>query len=87
MGRITALEYYDEVLAGIALSLLGGGIAGLLSPVAVTTGIFAGSLLATGILYLALFRNPPTPASDPEVAAAAVVWHVVPIGLGGSLLL
>jgi hypothetical protein len=86
MARISTLDYYDEVLLGIALSLVGGGAAGLLSPVAFSTGLFAGSLLATGLLYLALFRNPPTPATDPEVTAAAVVWHVVPIGLGVPLL-
>ncbi len=86
MARTTTLDYYDEVLLGIALSLAGGGIAGLLSPATLSAGLFAGSLFATGILYLALFRNPPTPAGDPEVAAVAVVWHVVPIGLAVPLL-
>jgi hypothetical protein len=87
MGRPVTLDYYDTVLVAIALSLVCGGIAGLLSPVEFTTGLFAGSLLATGLLYLALFRNPPTPAADSEVTTAAVVWHAVPVGLAVPVFL
>ena len=71
------LEYYDRILLGIAGSLLGGVLLAVLTSLALHVGIFAGTVVATVFVYDAMFRNPPLPATDPRVAAAAIVWHAV----------
>ncbi|MFC4541400.1 hypothetical protein ACFO5R_05610 [Halosolutus amylolyticus] len=71
------VDYYDKVIAGIAGSLLGGLLIGVVAPIAVQSGLFLGTLAATLLVYDAVFRNPPVPATDPRVAAAAIVWHAV----------
>jgi len=50
---------------------------GIVTALGMTTGLFAGTLVATLLVYDAMFRNPPLPATDPRVAASIVVWHVV----------
>jgi len=69
-------DYYDKVIAGIAGSILGNAARNRDCP-GMTTGLFAGTLVATLLVYDAMFRNPPLPATDPRVAASIVVWHVV----------
>lgn len=68
--------YYDELLAAIATSLGGGALAGLVAPVSVQVGLFAGALVATVFVYAALFRNPPLPTSSTRAKVGAVVWLV-----------
>ncbi|ADD07266.1 uncharacterized protein Nmag_3724 (plasmid) [Natrialba magadii ATCC 43099] len=69
------LDYYDKILVGIAGSLLGGVLLSLATAIDSNTGVLLGALLATPFIYDAMFRNPPLPATDPKVAAAAIVWH------------
>jgi len=76
-----SVTYYDRVLAAIAVSLLAGGLAGLFTPVAVVTGLAAGSVAATVFVYAGLFRNPPVPRTDRRVTAAVIVWHTVLLSL------
>ncbi|WP_083822890.1 hypothetical protein [Halopiger xanaduensis] len=71
------LDYYDKIVVGIASSLLGGVALGVATGLAVESGLFLGALVATGFVYDAMFRNPPLPPTDPRVATAMVVWHVV----------
>lgn len=75
------VTYYDRVLAAIAVSLLAGGLAGVFTPVTVTTGLAAGSIAATAFVYAGLFRNPPAPRSDRRVTAAVIIWHTVLLSL------
>ena len=70
------VNYYDKILVGIAGSLLAGILLGTLTTIAFHTGLFIGTLVATLLVYDAMFRNPPLPTPDPRVAAAAIVWHV-----------
>jgi len=64
-------DYYDKIIVGIAGSLLG-----ILTNIALHTGLFVGTLVATLLVHDTVFRNPPLPATDPRVAAATIVWHV-----------
>lgn len=75
------LDYYDRVLAGIAASLLGGLLLGVVTTIQLHTGLFLGALAATGFVYDAMFRNPPLPATDPRTVATVIVWHVTLLGL------
>lgn len=73
---VVDLEYYDKLLLAIAGSLaLGAGI-GLLTPVALSTGVAGGSILASVFVYDAMFRSPPVPRETVHRAMAAIVWHV-----------
>lgn len=85
MERIHVLTYYDKIIAGIAGSLLGGALLGVVTAVGFETGLFFGTLAATLLVYDAIFRNPPLPATDPRVAAAAVVWHAILVVLAISV--
>lgn len=67
--------YYDKILAAIAGSLLGGVALGLVTQVALSTGILFGALIATFFVYDAMFRNPPIPHRNPSGAVAVVIWH------------
>ncbi|MFP8953695.1 hypothetical protein ACLI4Z_12090 [Natrialbaceae archaeon A-arb3/5] len=71
------LNYYDKILVGIAGSLLGGILLSVVTALAFQTGLFIGTAVATLFVYDAMFRNPPLPASDPRVAAMAILWHAV----------
>lgn len=68
-----SLQYYDLVLIGIAVSLLGGGVVGVLTPVATSTAIVGFGVVALALLAHALFVNGPvdrpadlTEEVDPE---------------------
>lgn len=71
------IGYYDRILLAIVSCVVGGGLIGALAPVAIHTGIFGGSLVATFFVYDALFRNPPLPPSDTRIAVAAIIWHAM----------
>ncbi|ELZ05030.1 hypothetical protein C482_02711 [Natrialba chahannaoensis JCM 10990] len=71
------LEYYDKILIGIAGSVLGGVFLSVVTALTFQTGLLLGSVVATLFLYDAMFRHPPLPATDPRVAAMAIVWHAV----------
>lgn len=70
-------DYYDKVIVGIAGSILGGVILGVTTALEITTGLFVGTLVATFLVYDAMFRNPPLPATDPRVVASIIVWHAI----------
>lgn len=74
-------DYYDRLLGAIAASLLGGAVVGVLAPVEFQAGLVLGALLATVFVYEALFRNPPRSSTPAEVAAGAVAWHLLVLGL------
>lgn len=71
------VHYYDKIIVGIAGSLATGVLVGLLTTVALETGIVVGSIVATLFMYDAMIRNPPLPPTDPHVAAPMIVWHAV----------
>ena len=71
------LDYYDKILVGIAGSLLGGIVLGVVTTIALQTGILLGTLVATVFVYDAVFRNPPLPTADPRTMAAVIVWQAV----------
>ena len=71
------VSYYDKIIVAIAGSLLGGVAIGVVTALAFQTGLLVGTLFATVFLYDAIFRNPPLPATDPRVAATAIVWHAI----------
>jgi hypothetical protein len=80
----TVASVYDRVLVGIGASLVAGLLVGVIGPVAPRVGLFAGALLATPLVYVALFRNPPRPAASRRRKAAALLWHLV-LGAGFAL--
>ena len=84
--NIAMVDYYDKLVAGIAVSLLGGGLLGAVAPVAFHVGLLGGALVATVLVYDALFRTPPLPNSHPKMAAAAVGWHLFLLLLFGLAL-
>lgn len=55
------VEYYDMVLGGIAGSLLGGILLGLLTPIQFATGVLFGAVMALLFVLDATVRNPPAP--------------------------
>lgn len=71
------VDYYDKILVGIAASLLGGVVLGIMTPIAFNVELVAGTLVATLFVYAGTFRNPPLPETDPQVKVAAVAWHAV----------
>ncbi|MEY7847787.1 hypothetical protein AB7C87_01095 [Natrarchaeobius sp. A-rgal3] len=71
------LSYYDKILVGIGVSLVGGLLISVFTVVTLNTGVLLGALAASGFVYHAMFENPPLPTSDPRVAATAIVWHAV----------
>lgn len=71
------LDYYDRILAGMATAVLAGTVVGVVTPIPLHTGVLAGALAATPLVYLALFRNPPLPDTSRTVKVGAVVWHLV----------
>ncbi|MDJ1434567.1 hypothetical protein [Halostagnicola sp. A-GB9-2] len=71
------LDYYDKIIVGIAGSLLGGFLLSIATALGFQTGLFIGTAVATLFVYDAIFRNPPVPASDPRIAATAIVWHAL----------
>lgn len=70
------LEYYDRILAAIAMSLGGGALAGAMTAMRFHLGLLAGALIATIFVYDAMFRNPPQPVPSTQAKAAAAIWHV-----------
>lgn len=50
---------YDLVLAAIAVPMVVAGLVGVVSSLAISTALAAGSLPATGSLGYALFYEPP----------------------------
>ncbi|MCW8172756.1 MULTISPECIES: hypothetical protein [Natrialba] len=81
------VSYYDKILAGIAVSLVGGILLGTFTAVTLNTGILLGALAASGFVYHAMFENPPLPTSDPRVAATVIVWHAVVFVIALSVFL
>ncbi|MCY4730756.1 hypothetical protein KY092_09325 [Natronomonas gomsonensis] len=75
------LDRYEWVLVGIPVALLAGAVVSLHPSVALPHGLAGGSLLASALLYDALFRNPPI---DPGAAEVAVTAGV---GVGWALTL
>lgn len=71
------LDYYDAIIVAIFGCVLSGLVASAVTDLGFYTGLFAGTLVATIFVYDALFRHPPMPPTDPEVAVPLVVWHVV----------
>lgn len=69
-------DYYDKVLAAIAVSLGGGALVGFATVVGLREGVLAGSLVATLFVYDALFRHPPKPVPSSRAKVGAVAWHV-----------
>ena len=53
------LDYYDKILGGMAISLLGGASAGLLTSVSLPHAIGGGALVAIVLMYHGMFRNGP----------------------------
>lgn len=70
-----SLDYYDKILAAIAVSLSGGALAGTITDLRLRVGLLAGALVATAFVYDAMFRNPPRPTPSRQAKAAAIVWH------------
>ena len=67
------VDYYDKVLFAIPAVLLLGALASLHEAVALYQGLGLGSLLATAVLFDALFRNPPTQPTTSHVGAVLSV--------------
>lgn len=82
-----SLDYYDKILAAIAVSLSGGAVVGTVTTLSFRVGLLAGALVATPFVYDAIFRNPPRPAPSRQATAAAIVWHAFLGTLLASLLL
>lgn len=53
------IDYYDEILAGIALSLLAGGSIGILTTVPLQYSFGAGAAVSIILMYHGMFRNGP----------------------------
>jgi hypothetical protein len=53
------MDYYDEILVGITLSLLTGGSIGLFTSVPIQYGIGAGAAASFILIYHGMFRNGP----------------------------
>jgi len=71
------MEYYDRLLGGMFVSLLGGAAVGIYPAVRVDIGLLGGAVVATVFLWDAIVRRPPVPTSDPGYTAAAVFWHAM----------
>lgn len=56
---IDSLDYYDEILGGIALSLSAGGLTGYLTSVPLQYSFGAGAAVSIGLMYHGMFRNGP----------------------------
>lgn len=76
------MDYYDGIIAGIFGSMLLGAVASALLGFGVQTGLFAGALVATLLLYDAIVRHPPVSPTDPTMLVVVVGWHLV-VGLLG----
>jgi uncharacterized protein YneF (UPF0154 family) len=74
-------DRYDRVLIGIPLVLLIGAVLSFHPSVAIHQGLAGGSLIASVLLYEALFRHPPVEPNSADAAAA------VGVGLGWALTL
>jgi len=58
---VSRLSRYDLLLAAIALAMTVAGVAGALTPLAMSTALAAGSLPAGGTVGYALFVAGPEP--------------------------
>lgn len=76
------LDYYDKIVGGIAASLLGGVLVGVLTSVTFHVGLFFGAIVATVFVLDALFRNPPLPSERPLVTTLAILWFGLLTTLG-----
>ncbi|WP_290818247.1 hypothetical protein [Halovivax sp.] len=71
------VEYYDKILLAIAAVLAAGWLVGALTAVPMRDARTVSFLAATPLVWHALFKNPPLPASEPHRAAVAIVWHAL----------
>ena len=53
------LDYYDEILAGMSLSLAVGASIGVLTSVPLPHAVGGGALVALVLMYHGMFRNGP----------------------------
>lgn len=53
------LDYYDKILGGMSLSLLGGASIGILTSFSLPHSVGAGALVALVLMYHGMFRNGP----------------------------
>ena len=66
-------DYYDQILLAIAAVMIAGAAISIHPLIGFHQGLAAGSLVATLLLYEALFRNPPTEPTASTTAASVVV--------------
>ncbi|MEF8839675.1 MAG: hypothetical protein V5A18_09250 [Haloarculaceae archaeon] len=67
------VDKYDAYLGAIAGLVVAGGLASFHPALAVYQGVGLGSLVATLVLFDALFRNPPTEATRSTASPSAIV--------------
>lgn len=53
------IDYYDKILAGIALSLFAGGSAGLMTSIPLQYSFGAGAAVSIALMYHGMFENGP----------------------------
>lgn len=70
-------DYYDWILFAIAAILAGGGLLGAVTGVPMRVALAGSVLVATPLVYDALFRNPPLPQESTHRTAAAIAWHAL----------
>lgn len=75
------LDYYDRIVLAIPTSIGGGILLGLVTVLGFELGLLLGTLVATVFVYDAMFRHPPVPMRDPRTTAAAIVWHLLLLGV------
>lgn len=79
LSTIHMVEYYDLLLGSIVGALTLGLLVGSHPAVAFHVGLGGGSVLASILLFDAIFRNPPTAPTNLGTAAAVLVglaWFV-----------
>lgn len=58
-GFCMGINYYDEILAGITLSLLAGGSVGYLTSIPIQYSFGAGAGVSMILIYHGMFKNGP----------------------------
>ncbi len=53
------INYYDKILAGIALSLLAGGSVGFLTNIPLQYSFGVGAAVSIALMYHGMFENGP----------------------------
>ncbi len=51
------LDYYDKILGGISVSLIGGASVGILTSFPLPQAVGGGALIAIVLMYDGMFRN------------------------------